>query len=234
MKLSDFPVPEGMAHIPCTKKCADAIEKAVARHYPAPEREAVLAAVKAKYRKLLSDWPVDLGGEKNFHNGVGGSYDCFALMSYYAVCRDKTSLAEIEELEGGLFLPTFRKLRFVDCSKPFWRHLMYKAFKNAERQCARWGDYVMRVAPYEPGKPIYYEFTRCPAADFARAHGLLEVMPALCNPDYTSMELIGARLVRCNTCANGEKCDYTICGKDDGCLELHPEYRDEAGYRRNK
>lgn len=40
----------------------------------------------------------------------------------------------------------------------------------------------MYVAPYDKDQPIYYEFTTCPAAEFAKEHGLLEVMPALCNP----------------------------------------------------
>ena len=92
----------------------------------------------------------------------------------------------------------------------------------------------MHIAPYEKGKPIYYEFTACPTAEFAKKHDLLEVMPALCNPDFAGMELIGARLVRKTTCSNGCKCDYTICASRDPYCKDHPEYRDEAGYRRNK
>ena len=92
----------------------------------------------------------------------------------------------------------------------------------------------MNVAPFDWDRPIYYEFTKCPTAEFARQHGLFEVMPALCNPDLTAMELIHARLVRKTTCANGCKCDYTICGDKDPFLKEHPEYRDEAGYRRNR
>ena len=76
--------------------------------------------------------------------------------------------------------------------------------------------------------------TACPTADFAKKFGLLEVLPALCNVDYASMELIHARLVRTTTCANGCKCDYTICGDKDPYLRDHPEYRDETGYRRNR
>ena len=50
-------------------------------------------------------------------------------------------------------------------------------------------------------------------------------MPAMCNPDYTTMELIHARLVRKTTCANGCVCDYTICGdKDEEYLKQHEEY----------
>lgn len=41
-----------------------------------------------QYVDFLSDWRTDLGGEKNFHNGPGGNYDCNALMAYYVVCKD--------------------------------------------------------------------------------------------------------------------------------------------------
>lgn len=72
------------------------------------------------------------------------------------------------------------------------------------------------------------------AAEFAIKHGLTDIMPALCNVDYASMELLHARLIRTNTCVNGCRCDYTICGDRDPYVKEHPEYRDEAGFRRNK
>ena len=59
-------------------------------------------------------------------------------------------------------------------------------------------------------------------------------MPALCNVDFAAMELLHARLVRTTTCANGCKCDYTICGDHAPYLKEHLECRDENGYRRNK
>ena len=150
------------------------------------------------------------------------------------MCRDVTTFREIEEMEEKLILPTFHKLKFVDCNKPFWRKLMYKAFVRAKSGCDKWHDYEMSVAPYETGKPIYYEFTACPAAEFAIKHGLTDIMPALCNVDFESMELLHARLIRTNTCVNGCRCDYTICGDQDPYIKEHPEYRDEAGFRRNK
>mgnify|MGYP002646627225 CR=1 FL=1 len=140
----------------------------------------------------------------------------------------------IVEMEENLILPIFRRLRFVDCNKPFWRKLMYKAFVRAKSGCDKWHDYEMTVAPYETDKPIYYEFTSCPAAEFAIRHGLTDIMPALCNVDFASMELLHARLIRTNTCVNGCRCDYTICGDKDPYVKSHPEYRDEAGFRRNK
>ena len=45
---------------------------------------------------------------------------------------------------------------------------MYKAFLRAKSACDKWHDYEMDVAPYENGKPIYYDFTACPVAEFAK------------------------------------------------------------------
>ena len=214
---------------PCKKE----ILAKIALHYPEAARETVWEKVQLQYVDSLSGWRTDLGGKKNFHNGSGGTYDCIALMAYYVVCKAVTSFQEIEEMEENLILPAFRKLWFVDCNKPFWRKRMYKAFTRAKSGCDKWHDYEMAVSPYEKGKPIYYDFTACPAAEFAKKHGLTDIMPALCNVDFASMELIHARLVRKTTCTNGSKCDYTICGDKDPYLKEHPEYRDAAGYRRN-
>ena len=215
---------------PCKKE----ILAKITLHYPEVEREAVWEQVQLRYAELLSKWRTDLGGKKNFHNGVGGTYDCIAIMCFYDVCRDVVTFREIEEIEENLILPAFRKLRFVDINKPFWRKLMYRAFSTAQKHCDTWHDYEMDVAPYENSKPIYYEFTACPAAEFAKQFGFADIMPALCNVDYASMELLHAKLVRTTTCVDGCRCDYTICGDKDPYVKEHPEYRDENGYRRNK
>ena len=221
-------------HVLYSKTCKKEIRTKIALHYPAAEQEAVWESVQRQYADFLSDWRTDLGGKKNFHNGTGGTYDCIAIMSYYTVCKEVSSFPEIEEMEENLILPSFRKLRFVNCNKPFWRKLMYRVFLRAKRSCDKWHDYEMTVAPYENGKPIYYEFTACPAAEFAKQFGFTDIMPALCNVDYASMELLHARLVRTTTCVDGRRCDYTICGDKDPYLKEHPEYRDEAGFRRNR
>lgn len=223
-------------HVLYSMPCKQQIREKIALHYPTSEQEAVWERIQLQYVDFLADWRTDLGGSKNFHNGgAGGTYDCIALMAYYAVCKDVTSLAEIEEMEGALCLPAFRMLsRFVDCNRPLFRRLMHWAFQNAADKCSKWHDYEMKVAPYAKGEPIYYEFTACPVAEFAAKHDLLEVMPALCNPDYTAMELLHARLVRRTTYSNGDRCDYTIYSDRDPRLEEHPEYRDADGYRKNR
>ncbi len=221
-------------HVLYSKPCKKEILAKIALHYPEDERDAVWERVQRQYAAYLADWRTDLGGKENFHNGAGGTYDCIAIMCYYAICKDVATFREIEEMEENLILPAFRKLSFVDINKPFWKKLMYRAFSTAKKRCEAWHDYEIDVAPFDKNRPIYYEFTACPAAEFANKFGLTEIMPALCNVDYASMELIHARLVRTTTCVDGCRCDYTICGDHDPYVKEHPEYRDEAGYRRNK
>ncbi len=121
-------------HALYSKICKKEIRAKIALHYPAAEQEAVWECVQRQYADFLSDWRTDLGGKKNFHNGTGGTYDCIAIMSYYTVCKEVSSFPEIEEMEENLILPSFRNLRFVNCNKPFWRKLMYRAFLRGETQ----------------------------------------------------------------------------------------------------
>ena len=127
-------------HVLYSKPCKKEILTKIALHYPETECEAVWEKVQRQYADFLSDWRTDLGGKKNFHNGAGGTYDCIAIMSYYAACRDVATFREIEEMEENLILPSFRKLaKFVDCNKPFWKKLMYKAFCTCKEAAATSG-----------------------------------------------------------------------------------------------
>lgn len=233
MKNSEL-VFDKSCHVLYSKACEKEIKKKIALHYPVEMREEVWTKVQLQYVEYLKTWRTDLGGKKNFHNGKGGTYDCIALMTYYAVCKSVTSFREIEEMEENLILPSFKRMKFVNCNKPFWKKIMYKAFCSAKKACDKWHDYEMNVAPYYPNAPICYEFTACPAAEFAKQFGFTDIMPALCNVDYKSMELIRAKLVRTTTCVEGDRCDYAICGSDDDYAKQHSEFVDEFGFRRNK
>ena len=127
MKDSELQI-DRSCHVLYSKPCKKEILAKITLHYPEVEREAVWEQVQLRYEELLSKWRTDLGGKKNFHNGVGGTYDCIAIMCFYDVCRDVVTFREMEEIEENLILPSFRKLRFVDINKPFWKKLMYRAF----------------------------------------------------------------------------------------------------------
>ena len=203
-------------------------------HYPKEKREEIFTAVQKQFVTWLKDYRSDLGGKKNFHNGLGGTYDNIMVLAYYVICKDVTTFAEIEELYGGIFLSSFGRLKFVNCNRKFFKRLMYKAFATAKKKCDKWHDYEMMLEPYKEDEPIRYRFTSCPVAQFAKEHDLLDILPALCNVDYAAMELIGARLVRTTTLGKGDYCDYAICGDEDSYLKEHEEFRDDQGGRWNR
>ena len=72
-------------HVLYSRPCKKEIRAKIALHYPEAEQETVWEQVQRQYADFLSDWRTDLGGKRNFHNGVGGTYDCIAIMSYYTV-----------------------------------------------------------------------------------------------------------------------------------------------------
>ena len=107
MKDSELQI-DRSCHVLYSKPCKKEILAKITLHYPEVEREAVWEQVQLRYAELLSKWRTDLGGKKNFHNGVGGTYDCIAIMCFYDVCRDVTTFREMEEIEdwqccGGVY-----------------------------------------------------------------------------------------------------------------------------------
>ena len=105
-------------HVLYSEACKKEIQEKIALHYPKGEQESVWTQVQEQYVDFLKDYRTDLGGKKNFHNGVGGTYDCIALMAYYVVCKKVMGLKEIEE---NLFLPSFKNPKFVDANKPIFK-----------------------------------------------------------------------------------------------------------------
>lgn len=70
------------SHVLYSKPCKKEILAKIAMHYPKAERETVWEKVQRQYAVFLSDWRTDLGGKKNFHNGVGGSGVCYQARYY--------------------------------------------------------------------------------------------------------------------------------------------------------
>lgn len=197
-------------HVIYSKPCKAEIREKIAHHYPESQREAVWERVQMQYVDFLSDWCTDVGGGEKLSQRPGRQLRLHRADGVLRRLQGRDKPSRDRGDGGNLFLPSFRKLsklKFIDINKPLCKKLLHRAFLNAKKQCDKWGDFEMHVAPFDKDQPIYYEFTACPTAEFAKKHDLLEVMPALCNPDFAGMELIHARLIRKTTCSNGCKCD---------------------------
>lgn len=104
-------------HVLYSKECEKKIKKKIALHYPENLCEEIWTKVQLKYVEFLSEWRTDLGGKRNFHNGKGGTYDCIAIMTYYVVCKEVTSLLTYF---GGLGLALLYNKKCVK-AKGFFR-----------------------------------------------------------------------------------------------------------------
>ena len=67
-------------------------------------------------------------------------------------------------------------------------------------------------------------------AEFAKSHGLLHVLPLLCNSDFFGISEIHGRLIRCGTCGNSDKCDYLVVGSKNEMTAEYETVTDEQGF----
>ena len=191
--------------------------------------------VRQQYLDFLKDLPY-LGGKKNTHNGTGGTYDCIMLFAYYEALNHTPDLNELYDMNCEAFLPGFKRLaKVANANNPFVRrilHIVFNTIAKSKYNCdpKQPTGYIMKVDKYDKAVGPRYIFERCPVAEFAKEHGYLDIMPAICNSDYAAMEMIHGHLIRKNTCANADICDYWIVGDESKAAKEHPKKTDDKGY----
>lgn len=234
MKESELKI-DWKKHVCYSKQAKKVIRKRLAEQFDAAETEKRWEDIQLKYVEYLETLPY-LGGKKNGHNGAGGTYDCIAILAYYEVMDRKPDIEEIYELNNAVFLPSFRALgKLFNINHPWQMKLLNRIFemtakKDAAEELRCPAGYRMYAEPFDPDTGIHYRFEQCPIAEFAKAHDLLEIMPAMCNGDYPAMELLHAGLIRKTTCANADVCDYWIVGDQSPYLREYPKQTDARGY----
>lgn len=226
-------------HICYSKRVKKIINEYLLRHYSETESKNKWEKIQLQYVEFLKDLPY-LGGKKSGHNGTGGTYDCIAIFAYYEVLKEKTSINELYEMNNKTFLPSFQALgKIVNANSPIMLRILNMAFVSTAKKDSKNSDerptgYIMNAEPFDKNRGIYYQFERCPIAEFAKKHNYLDIMPAFCNGDYPALEYIHAGLIRKHTCANSNICDYLIVGDKSPLLKEHQRKVDEKGYWYNE
>ena len=201
------------------------------QQYPA-QAEALWETLQLQYVQFLETVPY-LGGKQN--KQASGVYDCIALFAYYEILPEKPTLEAFAAVSDEYFhTPAFLGHLVSLNWKPILRLgnlAASRVAQNNRAHAADWpGQYLMTVLPFEPSQGIRFRFDRCPIAEFAKAHGYTELMPAMCNPDYPMMDTLHGYLIRTTTCANGNCCDYQIVGNQSEAAKAHPRKQRADGY----
>ena len=136
-----------------------------------------------------------------------------------------------------LFMSSFTKLgRVFNLNRSFDMWLIDKVFhrvgKRDRKDIKTYPDGFIAVnEPYDKGNRVSrYSFTQCPNAEFAKRHGLLHVLPLLCNSDFYGISEIHGTLIRCGTCGNSDRCDYCVVGSDNPLAKDYEIVKDELGF----
>ena len=89
----------------------------------------------------------------------------------------------------------------------------------------------VRINPDKKAEGLQMVLVGCPIADFAQKHGYMDLMPAMCNPDFDNMPELGIHLIRPNTVGMGcPVCDYRFVGDKSPEVRRYERVTDEKGF----
>lgn len=198
------------------------------------QADEIWEAVKSNYDSYLTDLP-DYGGRKNGHaKAIYGGLLIFAL---YPALPDHPPVSELGDFVQNLFMEPFVKLgKVFNLNRPSNMRLIDKIFRKSgnrdRKDIKKYPDgFVNADVPYDKERrAARYYFTQCPNAEFAKSHGLIHVLPLLCNSDFFGIEQIHGQLIRCGTCGNGDRCDYLVVGSKNPIAGEYKTVTDENGF----
>ena len=202
--------------------------------YGEAEANRIWKQTQENYRNYLQDLP-DYGGSRNGH--AGAIYGGLLIFSLYPALPDQPPVYELQSFVQNLFMVPFTKLgKIFDLNRPSHIWLIDQVFRwsgNRDRKdIRRYPDGFVNVdVPYDQKHhAARYRFTQCPNAEFARKHGLLHVLPLLCNCDFFGIGEIHGTLIRCGTCGNSSVCDYLVTGNKNPIAAEYETVTDEQGF----
>lgn len=171
---------------------------------------------KPIYREMLQEVD-DVGSGNPMAKNI---YECFVFLAVYRAAEGEIGAEELRGITVDVM--SFPALRVMGLVMNANTRAGLRRFAAKKRAAQRWleahpqykdvsWDFHFDETLHRDG--FYYHFTRCPLNAYARAHGMLDILPVMCDIDYLTAGLIHARLEREHTLAtNGALCDYWFCG----------------------
>ena len=202
--------------------------------YGETEANQIWKQTQENYRNYLRDLP-DYGGSKNGHTRA--IYGGLLIFSLYPALPDQPPVCELQDFVQNLFMGPFTKLgKIFDLNRPSHMWLIDKVFRKSgnrdRKDILRYPEGFINIdAPYDKEHhAARYSFTQCPNAEFAKKHGLLHILPLLCNSDFFGISEIHGQLIRCGTCGNSKECDYLVVGNRNPIAAEYETVSDELGF----
>ena len=198
-----------------------AVMKYFRKEYGRSEVRSLWNKTFALYKDFVEKAP-DIGGRENKMSK--NLYMALAVFAFYEAIDRKITNEELKNLIAEYMpkqIPIVSAL--LDFNKPKnqerlrKRYEKYKAISDSKLANGEWGNnWRVEMNPHNRTKGVAFDLIGCPLADFARKYGYIDIMPVLCDFDYSTASIIHARLIREHTVATGnEYCDYWYIGDKD-------------------
>lgn len=191
------------------------VKKDLVRRFGKEEAASLIQKTDAVYRDMLNR--ADGIGKDN--HMASNLFEGLLFLALWEAADGKISVDDLREITRAVMQFPAMKLvgLFVNANRSGLEKLEKRMHKNAEwpevhpqYKGVSW-DFNFDKTKHSEG--FYYHFTRCPLNDFARREGYIEVLPAMCEIDLLSAELMHAKLIRKQTLASGgDCCDYWFVG----------------------
>lgn len=207
-----------MPYINIPKGAAKAIKAELSKKHKKIEAEALWLKIKDKYDALQKDQP-DIGGKQN--PLCEQLYASIAVFAYYDVIQKVATSDEIENLAVEALIGNNRTTRkLINFNRKWFQKLYGWTYKIIKSQTDKhiadgsWHNtWQFELNPEGRIDGVNVHLIGCPVFDFAKSHGYLEIMPALCHSDYKIFEPFHCKMIRYHTVANGDQfCDFWQVG----------------------
>ncbi|SDA28119.1 L-2-amino-thiazoline-4-carboxylic acid hydrolase [Ruminococcus sp. YE71] len=229
-------------HISYSRRAEKKLRERLAERYGREEQQAIWNKAVSVYESYLTDLPY-IGGKKN--PMASQLYDSLICFAYWEALPVKESVGEfkltVDRVFFGQDIKTFPRWFSVQNQKlldiaAFLVGAFAEYTMNRHVRSGEWNNaWKLLVNPKKrPKEGLRAVLVGCPIYDFAKAHDLLFLMPAMCNGDYGSMPHLRADTIRPKTVSRGYRCcDNYIVNNESAVYDKYPVKRDKNGFLYN-
>lgn len=189
------------------------IKKGLVRFVDEKEAKDYIKKAKPIYKDLLSKVE-GISGDNPMASNITGA---FIILAVWLASERKLKPADMTEVINEAFKAKIISAKYKDmnvntpegAAKFAGKMHSCKAWADNHPEDYETWDFNFDETKHKEG--FYYHYTNCPINNFCRKYGYEEFTPVLCNIDYATFAMMGARLIRQHTLAEGgPMCDYWI------------------------
>ena len=192
------------------------LKKSMNRYYGSDFVNETVKKAKPIYREMLRETD-DVGADNPMAKNI---YECFVFLSVWKAAEGRITADDLRKItKDVLSFPPLRVMGYImNANSPAAIKMAdekmhaNQAWLDAHPQykATSW-DFNFDETLHRDG--FYYHFTHCPLNDYARGHGMIDILPVMCEIDHMTAALMHAKLHREQTLATGgTKCDYWFYG----------------------